>query len=75
MNGRHARKLRKLSEFKPNAERHYFCLNNANNFVLSNSGEPERIGGTIIEATKDKNPVTARAKYKFMKQGIYNGTF
>jgi len=42
--------------------------------VFSNSGEPERVGGNIIEATKDKDPVTARAKYKFMKEGIYNGT-
>lgn len=75
MNGRLARKLRKINEFDPHAKRHYFCLNNANNFVLSNSGEPERIGGTIIEATTDKNPVTARAKYKFMKEMYYAGAF
>lgn len=74
MNGRIARKLRKINEFDPHAERYYFCLNNANNFVIGKTGQPERIGGTIIEATKDKDPVTARAKYKFMKQGIYNGT-
>ena len=50
MNGRIARKLRKLSNFEPSTKRHYFCTNNANNFVLGNNGEPERIGGTIIEA-------------------------
>ena len=74
MNGRIARKLRKLNEFKPSAERHYFCLNNANNFVLNNNGKLERNGGTIIEATKDKNPVTARAKYKYMKEKFYDRT-
>ena len=74
MNGRLARKLRKLNNFDPHAKRYYFCMNNANNFVMGKSGKLERIGGTIIEATKDKNPVTARAKYKLMKEGIYNGT-
>ena len=75
MNGRIARKLRKINEFDPHAERYYFCLNNANNFVIGKTGEPERIGGTIIEATRDKNPVTARAKYKFMKEKFYGRTF
>lgn len=75
MNGRIARKLRKLNEFEPHSKRYYFCLNNANNFVIGKSGEPERIGGTIIEATKDKNPVTNRAKYKYMKEMYYGGAF
>ena len=75
MNGRVARKLRKVINFDPHAERYYFCTNNANNFVLGNSGGLERLGGTIIEATIDKNPVTTRAKYKYMKEKYYNGAF
>lgn len=71
MNGKIARKLRKLSNFDPHAERHYFCTNNANNFVLGKSGTPERIGGTIIEATNDRDPVTTRSIYKHMKRKYY----
>ena len=75
MNGRHARKLRKLSEFKPHAKRYYFSTNNANNFALSDSGNLERVGGTIVEANKDKSLVTARARYKYMKEKYYDRTF
>ena len=74
MNGRLARKLRKLSEFKPNAERHYKLINNANNFIIGDNGEPERCGGTWLEVTEKGNLVTKRAKYKFMKRGIYDRT-
>jgi len=74
VNGRIARKLRKLSEFKPKAERHYFCTNNTNNFMLGDDGRPKRIGGTIIEATSDRDPVTTRAIYNQMKRDYY-GTF
>lgn len=75
MNGRIARKLRKLSNFEPSTKRHYFSTNNANNFVLGNNGEPERIGGTIIEATKDRNPVTPRSHYRYLKRKVYDRTF
>jgi hypothetical protein len=75
VNGRIARKLRKVINFEPGADRYYICVNNANNFVLGNSGEPERVGGTIVEVTVDKNPVTTRAKYKYMKEKYYNGAF
>lgn len=75
MNGRHARKLRKLSEFNPRTKRYYFCTNNANNFALSNSGELERVGGTIVEANKDKSLVTPRSIYKYMKEKYYDRTF
>ena len=75
MNGRIARKLRKLTKFEPKANRYYFCTNNANNFVFGNGGELERLGGTIIEATIDKNPVTTRAHYKYLKRKFYDGTF
>ena len=75
MNGRLARKLRKVINFEPHAERYYLCTNNANNFVLGNSGELERIGGTIIEVTLERNPVTTRSKYRYMKEKYYNGAF
>ncbi len=75
MNGRHARKLRKLSEFKPHTKRYYFSTNNANNFALGDSGQLERVGGTIVEANKDKSLVTPRARYKYMKEKYYDRTF
>ncbi len=75
MNGRLARKLRKLSEFKPHAERHYKLINNANNFILGNNGEPERCGGTWLEVTDKGNLVTKRSKYRYMKRRIYDRTF
>lgn len=75
MNGRIARKLRKVMGFEPNAERHYKLINNANNFVLGNNGKPERIGGTWLEVTKQGDLVTARSKYKYMKEQYYNGAF
>lgn len=74
MNGRIARKLRKLSEFKPNAERHYKLIDNANNFVIGDNGEPERCGGTWLEVTKEGNVVTNRAKYNYMKEFYYDRT-
>jgi hypothetical protein len=75
VNGRHARKLRKLSEFKPSAERHYHQFNNSHNYVLGDSGRLERGPGTVIEVTKDGEATTARAKYKYMKEKYYNGAF
>ena len=74
MNGRHARKLRRLSEFKPNAERHYHQFNNSHNYVLGKSGRLERGAGTVIEVTKDGQAETTRAIYKYMKREYY-GTF
>jgi hypothetical protein len=74
VNGRHARKLRKLSEFKPNAERHYHQFGNSNNYVLGNSGRLERGLGTVIEVTKEGEAETPRAIYKLMKEQYY-GTF
>ena len=74
MNGRHARKLRKLSEFKPSAERHYHQFNNSHNYVLGDSGRLERGPGTVIEVTKDGEATTARALYNLMKEEYY-GTF
>ena len=75
MNGRIARKLRKLSEFKPHSDRHYKLISNSNNFVFSNSGEPERIGGTWLEVTEKGDLVTTRAKYKYMKELYYDRAF
>ena len=75
MNGRHARKLRKLSEFKPNTERNYHQFNNSNNYVLSDSGKLERGPGTIIEVTKEGGASTPRAVYRFMKEQWYDRTF
>ena len=75
MNGRVARKLRKLCEFKPYAERHYKCITNSSNFVIGDSGRPERIGGTWLEVTKKGDLVTARSKYKYMKEKYYGGAF
>jgi len=75
VNGRIARKLRKVISFEPSAERHYLCVNNANNFVMGNNGELERIGGTIVEVTVDKDPVTLRSKYKYMKEKYYARAF
>lgn len=74
MNGRHARKLRKLSEFNPNTERYYHQFNNSNNYVLGDSGRLERGPGTVIEVTKEGEATTARALYNLMKEEYY-GTF
>ena len=74
MNGRHARKLRKLSEFKPHAERHYQQFNNSHNYVLGDGGRLERGPGTIVEVTKEGKATTARALYNLMKEEYY-GTF
>ena len=74
MNGRHARKLRKLSEFKPSTERHYHQFNNSHNYVLGDSGGLERGPGTVIEVTEEGEAETPRAIYKLMKEQYY-GTF
>jgi len=75
VNGRLARKLRKLSEFKPHAERYYKCINNANNFAVRDGGTVERVGGTWLEVTSKGNLVTPRSKYRYMKEAYYAGTF
>lgn len=75
MNGRHARKLRKVMGFEPHSERHYKCLNNANNFMLGNDGQPKRVGGTIVEVTKEGLLVTTRSRYKYMKEQWYGRSF
>lgn len=75
MNGKLARKLRKVINFDPHEKRYYLCTNNANNFAMGSNGELERLGGTIIEVTEDGNPVTNRAKYNYMKEKYYNGAF
>ena len=61
MNGRHARKLRKMTNFKPNAERHYHQFKNSNNYVLGDNGKLERGPGTVIEVTEKGGAGTARA--------------
>lgn len=75
MNGRHARKLRKLSEFKPNTERNYHRFNNSHNYVLGDGGKLERGPGTVVEVTNDGEATTKRAIYKFMKEKYYDRTF
>ena len=74
MNGRHARKLRKLSEFKPNAKRHYHQFNNSKRIVMSSNNQLERALGTVIEVTAEGEATTTRATYRYMK-GEYYGTF
>ena len=68
MNGRIARRLRKVLEFNPHEKRFYKCLNNANSFAYAASGDLERIGGTIIEVDKEGNPVTNRSNYNNKKE-------
>ena len=75
MNGRHARKLRKLSEFKPSAERNYHQFNNSHNYVLGDSGGFERGPGTVVEVTTDGEATTPRAIYKYMKGEYYDRAF
>ncbi len=75
MNGRHARKLRKLSEFIPSKKRHYQQFNNSNkNCFINEKGNLEKGPGTIIEVTEKGGASTSRAKYKYMKEEYY-GTF
>ena len=71
MNGRHARKLRKLSEFKPHTERTYHQFNNSHNYVLGDGGRLEKGPGTVIEVTIDGEATTPRAYYKHMKRKYY----
>lgn len=75
MNGRIARKLRKLSNFEPKANRHYHQFNNSHNYVLGNSGKLEKGPGTIVEVTEKGNPGTTRANYRLMKEEFYGRTF
>lgn len=75
MNQRHARKLRKLSEFKPNAERHYHQFNNSHNYIVGDSGKLERGPGTVVEVTEDGKAETSRAIYKLMKERWYGRSF
>ena len=74
MNGRHARKLRKMSSFDPHAKRHYHQFNNSHNYVYGDSGRLERGPGTVVEVTKEGEAATARALYNLMKEEYY-GTF
>jgi hypothetical protein len=74
VNGRHARKLRKLSKFKPNDKRYYQQFDNSHNYKIGKTGELERGPGTVIEVTKDGEAETSRAIYKLMKEKYY-GTF
>jgi hypothetical protein len=75
VNGRHARKLRKLSEFKPSAERNYHQFNNSHNYVLGDGGRLERGPGTVVEVTAKGGATTSRALYKYMKGEYYDRTF
>ena len=75
MNQRHARKLRKLSEFKPNAERYYHQFNNSHNYVMGNNGRLEKGPGTVVEVTKGGSGITARARYRYMKELYYGRSF
>lgn len=75
MNGRVARKLRKLSSFEPKADRYYHQFNNSNNYVMGNDGRLEKGPGTVVEVTEKDGAITARAKYRYMKEIYYNGTF
>ena len=75
MNGRHARKLRRLSNFEPKADRHYQQFNNSHNYVLGDSGRLEKGPGTIVEVTEGGSGVTPRAKYKYMKEVYYGRIF
>ena len=63
MNGKIARKLRKLSQFKPHDKRYYHQFDN------SRKGP-----GTVIEITKKEGAITNRAKYKYMKEMYYGRT-
>ena len=78
MNGRIARKLRKMTNFNPRAERHYHQFDNSHNsnsLVLSDGGRLEKGPGTIIEVTEKGGAGTTRANYRLCKENIYNGTF
>lgn len=74
MNGRVARKLRKLSNFNPNDKRHYQQFENSHNYVMNPNGNLKRGPGTIIEITSTGDATTARARYRFMKRRIYDRT-
>lgn len=71
MNGRHARKLRKLSSFNPRTERYYHQFDNSHNYVLDENGRLKKGPGTVIEVSKDDEAVTTRAHYKHIKRKYY----
>lgn len=73
MNGRHARKLRKMSNFDPHAERQYHQFNNSNNYIVKD-GQLEKGPGTVVEVTNEGNATTPKAIYNYMKKEYY-GTF
>jgi len=73
--GKLARKLRKLSNFNPRAERHYHQFDNSHNYVIGSDGNLKRGPGTIIEVTSKGDATTTRARYKFMKRRLYGRTF
>lgn len=75
MNQRHARKLRKLSEFKPHAERHYHQFNNSHNYILGDNGRLEKGPGTVVEVTDKGQANTNRAIYRYMKREYYDRSF
>lgn len=75
MNGRIARKLRKVLRFNPHDERFYKQLKNANNYAIGKDNQLERVGGTWLEVTSDGNVVTPRSRYKYLKEKYYDGTF
>jgi len=74
MNGREARKLRKLSEFKPSAVRYYHQFNNSNNHVLGNNGRLEKTPGTVVEVTENGGAITPKVKYNNFKDAYYGRT-
>ena len=74
MKGKLARKLRKLSNFDPHAERHYQQFDNSHNYVIGIDGNLKRGPGTIIEVTSTGDATTARSRYRFMKRRLYGRT-
>ena len=75
MNGKLARKLRKVVAFNPHAERFYKQLKNANNYAIGEDGQLERVGGTWLEVTEKGDLVTSRSRYKYLKEKYYDGAF
>lgn len=43
--------------------------------MLGNDGQPKRVGGTIVEVTKEGLLVTTRSRYKYMKEQWYGRSF
>jgi len=42
---------------------------------MGNDGRLEKGPGTVVEVTEKDGAITARAKYRYMKEIYYNGTF